>query len=143
VHDKVNIAGSVQVFAAPLPPRHALDRCTVECQGCSALHFRQEASEKGFFSSCCDKGKVSLPPLDPTPNVLTELFNDAHETFMPFIRAYNSVLTFVSIGANVDESLIERTGGIYTYRIHGSMNHRLGSLLPEPGQHPAFAQLYF
>ena len=128
--------------SAPLPSRHALDLCTTECQGCSALHFRGETSAKGFFSSCCDKGKVSLPPLDPTPNVLTELFN-AHETFMPFIRAYNSVLSFASIGANVDERLIERTGGIYTYRIHGSMYHRLGSLLPETGQQPAFVQLYF
>ena len=62
---------------------------------------------------------------------------------MPFIRTYNSVLRFASIGANVDESLIECTGGIYTYRIHGSMYHRLGLLLPEPGQQPDFSQLYF
>ncbi|KAI2500059.1 helicase [Fragilaria crotonensis] len=62
---------------------------------------------------------------------------------MPHIRAYNSALSFASIGANVDDALIDRSCGIYTFRIHGSMYHRLGSLLPEPGQHPAFAQLYF
>ena len=128
--------------ARPLPPRHTLDTCTNVCEGCSALHFRKETSQNGFFSSCCGKGKVSLPPLDPTPDVLKELF-DTGERFMPFIRAYNSVLSFASIGANVDESLIERIGGVYTYRIHGSMYHQMGSLLPEPEKQPAFAQLYF
>ncbi|KAI2490305.1 helicase [Fragilaria crotonensis] len=83
-----------------------------------------------------------LSSLDPTPNVLMDLFH-AHELFMPHIRAYNSALSFASIGANVDDALIDRSCGIYTFRIHGSMYHRLGSLLPEPGQHPAFAQLYF
>ncbi|KAI2498043.1 Helitron helicase-like domain at N-terminus [Fragilaria crotonensis] len=129
--------------SAPAPARHVLGPCTVECQGCSALHFPNESrSERGYFSSCCAKGKVSLLPLDPTPNVLMDLFH-AHELFMPHIRAYNSALSFASIGANVDDALIDRSCGIYTFRIHGSMYHRLGSLLPEPGQHPAFAQLYF
>jgi hypothetical protein len=52
-------------------------------------------------------------------------------------------LSFASIGANVDAGLIERTDGIYTFRIHGTMYHRLGSLLPQPGEQPGFAQLYF
>ncbi|KAI2490615.1 hypothetical protein MHU86_23967 [Fragilaria crotonensis] len=57
--------------SAPAPARHVLGPCTVECQGCSALHFPNESrSERGYFSSCCAKGKVSLLPLDPTPNVL-------------------------------------------------------------------------
>jgi hypothetical protein len=62
---------------------------------------------------------------------------------MPYIRAYNSTLSFASIGANADAALIEHTDGIYTFRIHGSMYHRLGSLLPQPGEQPGFAQLYF
>jgi hypothetical protein len=71
-----------------------------------------------------------------------ELFG-ARKTFMPYIRAYNSALSFASIGANVDDALIEQTNSIYTFRIHGTTYHRMRSFLPEPGQHPAFAQLYF
>jgi hypothetical protein len=32
--------------------------------------------------------------------------------------------------------------GVYTFRVHGSMHHRIGSALPEPGQSPKFLQLY-
>ena len=98
--------------------------------------------KKGLFSDCCAQGAVALPPLEPVPNVLIELLAN-REGFMPYIRAYNSALSFASIGANVDTGLIERTDGIYTFRIHGTMYHRLGSLLPEPGEQPGFAQLYF
>ena len=100
--------------------RHVLGPCTFECIGCSALHFKQEKSKRGFFSCCCAKGKASLPPLDPTRHVLVELFR-ACETFMPYIRAYNLAMSFASIGSKVDDALIDCSHGTYTFRIHGSM----------------------
>ena len=43
---------------------------------------------------------------------------------------YNSALSFISIRAKIDQQ-ITGTGSIYTFRIHGEMYHRIGSLLPD------------
>ncbi len=40
---------------------------------------------------------------------------------------YNSALSFTSIGAKIDQQ-VTGTSGIYTFRIHGQMYHRIGSL---------------
>ncbi len=54
---------------------------------------------------------------------------------------YNSMLTFTSFGAKVDESV---TGGpgLYSFRIQGELYHKIGSLCLAKGQWPQFAQLY-
>ena len=54
---------------------------------------------------------------------------------------YNSALSFTSIGAKIDQQ-ITGTGGVYTFRIHGEMYHRIGSLLPDSETQPQFAQIY-
>jgi hypothetical protein len=68
---------SIGYSQRPLPARHVLGTCTNECQACSALHFRQEKSKRGFFSDCCAQGSVALPPLEPIPNLLIELLANA------------------------------------------------------------------
>jgi Helitron helicase-like domain at N-terminus len=45
------------------------------------------------------------------------------------------------MGAKVDRS-IESSRGPYVYKICGQVYHRIGSLLPEEGQMPKYAQLY-
>ena len=44
---------------------------------------------------------------------------------------YNSALSFMSMGAKIDHQFTG-TSGIYTFRIHGEMYHRIGTLLPDP-----------
>ncbi len=44
------------------------------------------------------------------------------------------------MGANLDTSVAQP--GNYTYRLCGELYHRLGSLLPQPGEARKFAQLY-
>lgn len=46
------------------------------------------------------------------------------------------------MGAKVDENLANGRKGVYTYRICGSVMHRLGSLLPADGQQHSFSQIY-
>jgi hypothetical protein len=65
------------------------------------------------------------------------------------LRQYNAALAFTSVGVKrsdysdgVDRS-VWGPMGIYTYRIRGRCYHRMGSLLPEPDQQPAFAQIFF
>lgn len=45
------------------------------------------------------------------------------------------------MGANIDRSL-ESSRGPYVYKICGQVYHRMGSLLPEEGKPPRYAQLY-
>lgn len=42
----------------------------------------------------------------------------------------------------LDESLANAVRGVYTFRVNGTICHRMGPLLPATGQRPAFAQIY-
>ncbi|KAJ3724346.1 hypothetical protein C8R42DRAFT_577035, partial [Lentinula raphanica] len=99
------------------------------------------------FGSCCLSGKVSLPYLQSHPIELENLFrgqdlNSKH--FLENIRSYNSAFAFVSLGLNKqprnDPEL--PTTGPRQYKIKGELWHAMGSLLPEPGKSPVYAQLY-
>jgi hypothetical protein len=61
--------------------------------------------------------------------------------FRENLRTYNNVLSFCSLGVQVDES-VWGPMGIYTFRIKGTLCHKIGSLLPANGQTPKFAQMY-
>jgi hypothetical protein len=95
------------------------------------------------FALCCAQGKVTLPPLAPPPELLKWLFtsNEADaKDFRQRIRSYNNALAFTSMGANLDTSVAQPSN--YTYRLHGELYHRMGSLLPQLGEALKFAQLY-
>ena len=52
------------------------------------------------------------------------------------------MLSFTSMGANVDYQLLCGGGGRYPFRIDGQCHHLIGPLLPKDGQRPKFSQLY-
>ena len=124
---------------------------TFECLYCGSLLWYEERIKKSkrqscpTFSICCEEGKVRLPPIQPPPEFLRELLS--HEggprssKFQENIRAYNSIFAFTSMGANVDDSVNDKPGP-YIFRINGQNHHKIGSLMPTPGQTPKFAQLY-
>jgi hypothetical protein len=69
------------------------------------------------FSICCKKGWVSLATLPDTPPEMLHLYDPntpASKQFIPNIRAYNSVLSMSSQGANVEPAV---TGGVQNFRI--------------------------
>jgi hypothetical protein len=49
-------------------------------------------------------------------------------------------LAFTSLGAKLDQSIVGC--GPYVFKIHGELYHHHGTLLPEEGQTPRYAQLY-
>ncbi|KAJ6458452.1 hypothetical protein C8R45DRAFT_942676 [Mycena sanguinolenta] len=65
-----------------------------------------------------------------------------HLTSKKKIRAYNAAFALASLGVTIDNSVLDG-GGPYVFKIQGALYHRLGSLLPEAGQAPTYAQLYF
>jgi hypothetical protein len=61
--------------------------------------------------------------------------------FRDNLRTYNNVFSFCSLGVEIDES-VWGPMGIYTFRIKGSLCHKIGALLPAEGEQPKFAQIY-
>jgi hypothetical protein len=85
-----------------------------------------------------------LPPI-PAPVELHHLFQEQTTQgrhFRQYIRAYNHVFSFTSMGVNVDENIANARSGVYTFRAQGSIYHQIGSLLPIQGSRPRFLQIY-
>jgi hypothetical protein len=90
-------------------------------------------------------GQVALPELSPIPKEMYDFLTintNQNIEFKTHIRLYNSLLAFTSSSANVDESLMRATSGVYTYRINGSVHHKLSNYLPNPDYKPHFSQIY-
>ena len=119
---------------------------------CGALHWLLERSTGSgssnahpLFAMCCSCGDIELPPVAPPPEQLSYFFTaptPQADRFRQHIRQYNAALAFTSLGVEVDNSINEGGGGPPTFRIHGELCHRLGSLLPRHGDRPTYAQLY-
>ena len=95
------------------------------------------------FAVCCAGGKVRLPPLlRPPPylmNLYTSLESEA-DSFRKNARSYNSLLACTSFGADMNEEF--QRHGVSNFTVYGQVYHFIGSLLPNEGQVPKFAQLY-
>ena len=96
------------------------------------------------FTMCCKKGKIVLPALRDPPSELFGLLvkNDAlSKHFREFIRAYNMMFSFTSLGGRIDHS-VNNGRGPYVFKINGENYHLLGDMLPADGEIPKFLQLY-
>ena len=75
-----------------------------KCSKCEALHFEKETHDKeNAYSSCCQKGKVVLEPIQVHKDIETLMKNE-HEhsqNFMSNILQFNSSLAFASMGAAI------------------------------------------
>jgi hypothetical protein len=88
---------------------------------------------------CCLQGQVSLQPFPAWPPELQQAYED--RTFRSKIRQYNSALAFTSVGVNIEDRALQGSGP-NAFRIHGSLHHLMGSLIPPEGLQPSYAQLY-
>ncbi|GAU51410.1 hypothetical protein TSUD_413210 [Trifolium subterraneum] len=118
------------------------------CPDCGALIWYLERAEKSKgkcvlkVSICCKKGKITLPFMIEPPPLIRSLFNGAHpksSTFLSNIRSYNNMFSFTSLGGKIDSG---SGHGPPHFTISGQNYHRIGSLIPNSGQSPKFAQLY-
>ena len=95
------------------------------CQHCNALTFPNE--RKGL---CCNNGKVSMPPLPPTPDVLLQLFSGDHplsQHFLKNIQQFNGLFKFTSFGANIQLMSDNNGNRAWTpnFKVLGQIYHRL------------------
>ena len=127
---------------------HSLGPMNIQCSNCHALHFISEKlSNSGVrnprFGMCCLQGQVNLPPIQQWPRVLQDLFDDPRDPteFRKKIRQYNNALAFTSLGVDIDDQAIQGSGP-RSFRIHGSLHHLMGALIPPDDVQACFAQLY-
>jgi hypothetical protein len=123
---------------------------TWRCRHCDALLWYEERlnsnkqTKNPSFGICCKNGKVSLPAQEEPPAYLERLLNGDDKVSKKFrenIRSYNSMFAFTSTGGIVDKS-INNGHAPYVFRMHGQNYHHIGTLLPEEGTKPRWAQLY-
>ena len=124
-----------------LPDRQHVLRKVPNCLYCGAMRFQYESP--GF---CCRKGKIKVH-VPQVPDELKRLFtsqvyNDA-QYFRQNIRYFNSHFSFTSLGVTLDRQVATAAGtGIYTFRVHGALYHRLDHLVPG-SKGARHLQLYF
>lgn len=90
---------------------------------------------------CCRKGKVALPPIRMHPVISAILSGPSaiRRHFIDKSRAFNNLFAWTSQGAKFDTSFKD---GFHQVRINGEVCHKMGPLLPRPGDEPNFAQIH-
>ncbi|XP_061994476.1 uncharacterized protein LOC133712380 isoform X2 [Rosa rugosa] len=121
------------------------------CNYCNACFWFGEANKQSsssaplIYTNCCKKGQIKLEPSKSTPEFLERLLdpNRSSESrlFRENIRIYNSMFSFTSMGATIDQK-INTGSGPYVFKINGQVHHLMGSILPSDGESPKYAQLY-
>ncbi|KAG2192401.1 hypothetical protein INT47_012468 [Mucor saturninus] len=149
-----SVRGIARSSAITEPSVDYQGRMDVECAFCGSIMWINERIARSSltrprFNMCCAKGKILLPSFEPTPpeiaSLLTHNNTPASKEFFTKIRAYNSTLSFTSLGANIDHSVGNNRGGAYSFRIHGTICHKIRSILPvtpEDTVNPRYAQIY-
>ncbi|XP_019175431.1 PREDICTED: uncharacterized protein LOC109170736 [Ipomoea nil] len=97
-----------------------------------------------MFSFCCNNGKIKLPAITLPPKSIYDLFFGNDELSIKLLQniiTYNNMFCFTSIGGKIDTS-VNKGGRPPVFRLSGQNYHLIGSLLPEEGKPPNFAQLY-
>ena len=88
---------------------------------------------------------MNLKPFERPPPLLADLLKFDGGTrsrrFLRLIRSYNSLFAFTSFGAAIDKTINNGTAP-YVFKINGVVHHKIGTLLPQRGTQPKFAQLY-
>ncbi|KAL4583062.1 hypothetical protein LXL04_007626 [Taraxacum kok-saghyz] len=121
------------------PVVHRVLAGRTECNHCGAIKFKSE-----FATFCCMNGKTKLASTHIPPE-LYHLFTSQDEIghmFRDNIRAYNTNFSFTSMGVTLDNDLTNMKSGVYTFRAHGGIYHRIDQLVPRDGK-PRYLQLYF
>ncbi|XP_070041715.1 uncharacterized protein [Nicotiana tomentosiformis] len=109
------------------------------CQYCAAKRFEYEPP-----TFCCGSGSIRLTAYK-MPIELSKLYfenTEESEYFQTYIRTYNNMFIFTSLGVKYDKELAKRNCGIYTFRVQGQMYHFIDDLVPS-NEKPKNLQLYF
>lgn len=122
-----------------LPSDATILKIVPNCKYCGAKRFEYETP-----TFCCSNGSVKLMSHE-MPNELLNLYlgdTEESEHFRTYLRLYNNMFAFTSLGVNYDKTLAKRNQRIYTFNVQGQMYHFINDLIPTNRQ-PRNLQLYF
>src|SRR6266487_4322786 len=120
------------------------------CQYCGAKMWYDERIKKDRnptvpkFSMCCKQGRILIAPWPDLPKPLHDLYykNDKKsKLFMENIRCFNNMFSFTSMGDKTNSNM-NNGKAPPMFVMNGENYHQIGSLLPQQGNNPKFAQLY-
>ena len=125
--------------------RHSCGEFDNSCIYCGALFYKQEKKQGSSSTSafCCADGKIKLPKCSSIHKYISNFLTSSDKKSIEFrrnIRAYNTALSFTSLGVKLDDRF--KNNNIPTFSIQGKLYHRMGSLFPHSENDPQFAQLY-
>ena len=127
------------------------DSQPIRCIHCNAKLLPSEVPEcrknKPTSQMCCMLGQIVCEgqpwqpkKLNDPPELIKQLFSgESDPNFKQNARKYNNALACASIG--IDDEIVQKYGWSPNVKIHGKIYHRQGSLVPEKGQKPKFAQI--
>ena len=123
---------------------HDLGPMDIPCTSCGALHWEAERTGKSTnFTMCCEKGKVSLPPLRAPPADLLAMFADQndpmHKEMIDNAIKYNTAFATASA---VADTVVFRGNGPPVYKIHGVIIRRMSCLETAEGKRPSHGQYF-
>ena len=110
-----------------------------------ALQLKESSEGQPSFGMCCHHGKVKLPLPRQLPQPLLDLLREQHpasKEFLTHVRAYNSAFQLASHVYKDPDQGQRRAALPSNFRIQGRPCHLIGSLLPDEGSPPKFAQIY-
>ncbi|XP_070026003.1 uncharacterized protein [Nicotiana sylvestris] len=108
-------------------------------QYCRAKRFEYEHPR-----FCCNSGAIRSTSHKMLPELSELYFGNTKESenFQTYIRTYNNIFAFTSLGVKYDKELARKNCGIYTFRVHGKIYHFIDDLIPS-NEKPRNLQLYF
>ncbi|VAI55001.1 unnamed protein product [Triticum turgidum subsp. durum] len=94
---------------------------------CKAKKFQYETAD---FS--CRNGEIELAEPEPIPELM-RLWSSADADsrhFRESIRFFNGNFAFTTLGVSLDNNYTNMKSGVYTFRAHGTMYHKVHSFGP-------------
>ncbi|XP_060172388.1 uncharacterized protein LOC132603376 [Lycium barbarum] len=122
-----------------LPCSPSILKKVPNCKFCKAKRFQYEPPN--FY---CSKGSVKLVS-HQLPSKLKSLYlgvTDESNHFRTYVRTYNNMFAFTSLGVKYNKELATKTQGIYTFKVQGQMYHFINNLIPSNNE-ARNLQLYF
>lgn len=127
------------------------------CRFCQAYRWREERPiAKPDSWSCCNNGLINTPCPDYVPgdedassdihklmyevNPETGKLSKRCKRFRKDAVRYNNALAWTSEA--IDNGHVDEAVGAFTFRVQGTVCHKLGPLIHEHGKKPQFAQIY-
>ncbi|GFT40725.1 ATP-dependent DNA helicase [Trichonephila clavipes] len=138
---------AARTFLYPVVEEHNCSKMENICLKCGGLYFGAEKNTRGAYTHCCHNGKI-IEKASTYPVEMKGLMDGSHnlsQHFKKTIRSYNSVLSFVSMGTQIEPPAVcvcVCGRGVYCFRIHGQIYHRTSHLHPDQAGEEKVAQLY-